>query len=954
MSVLLYRLGGFVGRRRGLVVGAWLLVLAAVVGGSLTLGPSYDDGFTVPGTQSQEGEDLIRDRFGQSGTTAQVVFEVDSGQVTGKAHARAVRGVASAVDDVPGASMSNPLGPPPGYTDPVVSDDGRATLGTVLFADVEPSQRTLDEVERAAVPPSGSDLTTYVGGNAYSASGDPSRIPELIGLLVSLMILAVTFGSFVTAGMPILTAVVGVGSTLAALALVSNVVPVNSASPHLAEMLGLAVGIDYALFILSRYRRQLADRELTPAVAMSRALATAGSAVVFAGTTVVIALTGLAVARIPVLTVMGLAAASAVLVAVVVALTLLPAVALLLGERLRPRPGPGRRRFHLRRRERAPRERVGLPTRWIRLVTAKPLLTVGAVVVILVLATVPAARLELALPDNGSAPAGSAPRETYDVVTREFGEGWNAPLTVTASVITSDDPVGTVNSVAAAFRKQPGVVAVPQATPNEGADTALFQVIPEAGQTDPSTARLVTELRDGSPELEKKFGVDTIMVTGPTAVNIDVSDRLAASLLPFGAIVIGLSLFLLMIVFRSVAVPVKASLGYLLSVGTALGAVVVVFQWGWVGGLASLGEPGPVVSFLPIFLMGVLFGLAMDYEMFLVSAMREEFVRTGESRAAVERGFRASSGVVTAAALIMTSVFVTNIPGGSPTIQPIAFGLAVGVLADAFFVRMTLVPAVLVLLGDRAWWLPRWLDARIPSVDVEGAAMHRKIAYEDWERTHGTAALVARDVVVAEGAPPVQVMVQPGRVGTVRVPAGTVPADLGRVLVGRQRPCAGDLVVGGLLLPEQRESVQRRAVLVQVDLTDGARPDAVVRDAARLAAWSRHGRAAFVERADAFRDSLTAAVRHVGEAPGPVGRAGVESAVTGAAVAAAGGAVLVVVVGEGPESSVPPGTGRAIARDLSEHGVTAVLLDPGAPAAPAAPAAAVPVPDLVAAEEGPS
>jgi RND superfamily putative drug exporter len=954
MSVLLYRLGGFVGRHRGLVVGAWLLVLAAVVGGSLTLGPAYDDGFSVPGTQSQEGEDLIRDRFGQSGTTAQVVLEVDRGRVTGKAHARAVADIASEVDDVAGASMSNPLGPPPGYDAPVLSDDGRATLGIVSFADVEPSQRTLDQVQRAAVPPPGSDLTTYVGGNAYSASGDPSRVPELIGLLVSLMILAVTFGSFVTAGMPILTALVGVGSTLAGLAVLSNVVSINSASPHLAEMLGLAVGIDYALFILSRYRRQLADPGLTPAVAMSRALATAGSAVVFAGTTVVIALTGLAVARIPVLTVMGLAAASAVLVAVTVALTLLPALALLLGERLRPRSRPGTRRPRLRLRRRPRGERVGVPTRWVRLVTAKPLLTVAAVVVVMVLASVPAARLELALPDNGSDPAGSAPRETYDAVIEAFGEGWNAPLTVTASVITSDDPVGTVDSVAAAFRTQPGVVAVPQATPNQSADTALFQVIPAAGQTAPSTAALVTELRDRSPEIEQRFGISDILVTGPTAVNIDVSDRLGASLLPFAAIVIGLSLFLLMIVFRSLAVPVKATLGYLLSVGTALGAVVVVFQWGALDAVLPLPAAGPVVSFLPIFLMGVLFGLAMDYEMFLVSAMREEYVGSHHAREAVHRGFRASSVVVTAAALIMTSVFVTFIPGGSTTIQPIAFGLAVGVLADAFLVRMTLVPAVLVLLGDRAWWLPRWLDARIPSVDVEGAALHRKIAYEDWERTHGTAALVARDVVVADGVPPVQVLVQPGRVGLVDVPPGLDPADLGRVLVGRQRPRSGDLVVGGLLLPEQREQVQRRTVLLEVGPvpTDDPPPDALVRRAARLAAWSRGGRAAFAERAAVLRDGIDAAARAVGDPAGPRGRAAVSSAVTRAAVAAAGGAVLVVVVGEGPESSVPPGTARAIARALADHGITSVVLDPGA--APGTRTGAPAPDDLVAAEEGPS
>ncbi len=293
-------------------------------------------------------------------------------------------------------------------------------------------------------------------------------------------------------------------------------------------------------------------------------------------------------------------------------------------------------------------------------------------------------------------------------------------------------------------------MAVTQSTPNEGGDTALIQVIPSAGQTAASTKALVLQLREQAPGWEKKYGVSDILVTGQTAINIDVSDRLGGALLPFACIVIGLSLILLMIVFRSIAVPIKATLGYLLSVGVALGAVVAVFQWGWLENLMGL-EPGPVVSFLPIFVMGVLFGLAMDYEMFLVSAMREDYVQSGDPRGAVDRGFRASAKVVTAAALIMSSVFVAFIPSGSATIKPIALGLAVGVFVDAFIVRMTLVPAVLVLLGHKAWWLPGWLARHLPEVDVEGAALHRKVEFEAWEADHGQAALMARDLVLHEG-----------------------------------------------------------------------------------------------------------------------------------------------------------------------------------------------------------
>ncbi len=328
VSVFLHRLGGLLGRHAALVVVGWVLIFGAVVGLSGVLGDDYDDAFSIPGTESQQGQDIVLDRFDQSGTTASVVLTADSGKITGSANAQNVKKVAEAINAVPGVSMSNPLGPPPGQKKPTLSSDGSSTLGTALFDDVIPSDKTLEEVQKAGEPPADSGLTTSVGGDAYKATDPPSRIPELIGLLISFVILAVTFASLLAAGMPIVSALIGVGATIGSLVVISNVVTVNSSSPNLAEMLGLAVGIDYALFLLSRYRRQLTEPEITPVVAMSRAMATAGSAVVFAGTTVIIALTGLAVARIPVLTVMGLGAAGAVAIAVVVALTLVPSIAL--------------------------------------------------------------------------------------------------------------------------------------------------------------------------------------------------------------------------------------------------------------------------------------------------------------------------------------------------------------------------------------------------------------------------------------------------------------------------------------------------------------------------------------------------------------------------------------------------------------------------------------------------
>ena len=789
MSIFLYRLGRIVARHRGLVVGLWVLALVGLGGGAAMLGDKYDDSFSIPGTDSQEGQDLLAERFGLTGASGQVLFSARSGKITDQANAAEVASLVKAIDAVDGVSINDPLS----AATPTLNTGSTATLAQISFADQVPTEDTLDEVLAAGTAPPGSPVISNVGGDAYKTDSDPSKVPELLGLFVSFLILVLTFRSLVAAGMPITTALVGVGVTITSVIVVSNVITVSSTAPTLAEMLGLAVGIDYALFILSRHRAQLAEG-LDVVESMSRALATAGSAVVFAGTTVIIALAGLSVANIPVLTVMGLGAAFSVTVAVSVALTLLPAIALLLGERLRPKPRKARRDRRAAKAdveaEAAPSLRPTVAVKWVAAATRHPVLTVVAVVALLGLATVPAFDMELGLPDNSTAPTDSPQRQTYDAITATFGEGYNAPLIVTADIITSTSPQDTVSQLADGIRKIPGVVAVPQETPDEGADTGLVQVIPAGGQNSTATSDLVRELRAQTPALEEEYGVSTILVTGQTAANIDASDRLGEALLPFGAIVIGLSLILLTIVFRSIAVPIKATLGYLLSVGAALGAVVVVFQWGWAEAIVPGLADAPIVSFLPIFVMGVLFGLAMDYEMFLVSAMREHYVVSGVPREAVKEGFRASARVVTAAALIMTSVFIAFVPGGSSTIQQIAFGLAVGVSVDAFLVRMTLVPAVLVLLDHRAWWLSTTLQ-RLPEVDVEGAALHRKIAFEDYQAAHGPTTLLAQDLVVRDGAAPAEVSAVAGEVTHVSVPDADDARALARVLsAGARRPAA--------------------------------------------------------------------------------------------------------------------------------------------------------------------
>jgi RND superfamily putative drug exporter len=463
--------------------------------------------------------------------------------------------------------------------------------------------------------------------------------------------------------------------------------------------------------------------------------------VVFAGLTVIIALAGLSVVGIPFLTVMGLGAAATVLVAVLVAITLLPALLGAAGRRLAPRPGSRTARREVAGagsttdvgRHRAHASRSG-GARWATLVTRRPLVTVLVVLAGIVVLAIPAPKLHLALPDNGGAPVGSTQRQAYDLVAQHFGPGLNGPLVVLvdglqpataraaaqqAAVALGGTPTGTPGH----FRGGVAGVAFAQPQVLPGGRAAIVSVIPDSGPQDAATSALVHRLRDLAPGLERRTGAGDVAVTGQTAVAIDVSDRLAGALLPFALVVVGLALILLLLVFRSILVPVKAAVGFLLSVGASFGAVVAVFQWGWLRDLLGVPSTGPVISFLPIILMAVLFGLAMDYEVFLVSRMREEYVHGAEPRAAVVGGARHAARVVVAAALIMFSVFASFASIDDVTVKAIAFGLAVGILVDAFLVRMTLVPAVLTLLGRRAWALPRWLDRVLPELDVEGARL---------------------------------------------------------------------------------------------------------------------------------------------------------------------------------------------------------------------------------------
>ncbi|MCX5561910.1 MMPL family transporter [Streptomyces sp. NBC_00038] len=739
MAVLLHRLGHSAYRHRKLVLGIWLFVLAALITCVGVFGGKLDDRFSVPGTESQRALDSLSKTLPEaSGASAQIVFTAPEGrQVTEAPYTAAI---AEAVAEAEQAPQVGEVVDP--QASGAVSADRTTAIVQVQYpvqiAEVRTS--SVDAIEDAARAAETDGLRTSVGGSVFSSKGVHVGPSEIIGVAVALLVLVVTFGSLLAAGMALLPALIGVAVGLAGLLALAPAVSISSTAVTLALMLGLAVGIDYVLFILSRHRQQLA-RGTDPKESVALAVGTAGSAVVFAGVTVIIALAALSIIGIPFLTTMGLGAAGAVLIAVLAAITLVPAVAGFAGSRLAPKSGSraGRRAADAEGATDADGSadtegatgRATMGTRWTKWVIAKPLLTVLAVVGILVTLTLPAMDLRLALPDNGSAPHASTERKAYDTISDKFGPGFNGPLLVL--VETNNGTAATSSQAGAQVAQKLGtlkdVKAVLPPQPTSDPTQSVITVLPASGPDSVRTDQLVREIRKAAPDIRDTTGA-SVAVTGTTAVNIDVSNRLSDSLLPFVAIVVGLSLLLLMIVFRSLVIPVKAAVGFLLSVGASLGLVVAVFQWGWLADVLDVPHSGPVVSFLPIILIGVLFGLAMDYEVFLVSGMREEWAHTGRARQSVVDGARHSVRVVTAAALIMFTVFAGFFPLDDSLIKPIAFALAVGVAIDAFAVRMTLVPAVLALAGRGAWWLPAWLDRILPDLDVEGSSL-RKAAPAD-------------------------------------------------------------------------------------------------------------------------------------------------------------------------------------------------------------------------------
>ncbi len=725
MSTLLYRLARFACRRRRLVLGAWVAAAIAAIAIATASGGKTNDTFTIPGTESQNAANILTARLPAfSGGQSTIVFATAGGhgKVTDPASKAAIETALDKLRSVPQvAAVTDP------FAAHLIADNGEAALGQVQWSATAPNVKdsSLTAVTDAMKPVQADGVEVEYNGSVYPGWRTAiSETPELIGVIIAFVILMITFGAFAAAGMPILSAIIGVVTTLMGVTAVAAVVTIASASTTVALMLGLSCGIDYGLFILSRHRANLLNG-MTPEESVPQAMGTAGSSVVFAALTVIIALCGLTVVGIPFLTVMGLAAAASVSVALLIALTLLPAMLGFAGTRVirfTRLPWLGARAERAGRRAAAnPESPAGAA--WARFVVRRrvPVL-LGGIALLGVLA-IPAASIHLGLPSGASQPADNTQRKAYDLTTEAFGAGFNGPLLIVAQDVRS---AAATRQITAALTKLPDVA---KATPVvAGNGISLIKVIPKSGPSDPATATLVNTIRGDRTAIEGGTGA-RILVGGTTASDIDVSSKLSAALPVFLIVVVGLAFILLTFAFRTILVPLKSILGFLLSMGAALGAQVAMFQWGWGQHIFGI-TPAETISFLPIIMLAIIFGLSSDYEVFVVSRIKEEHTRNGDARRAVERGTGHAARVVTAAALIMFSIFVAFMFTSDPTIKAIGFSFAVGVFLDAFVVRLTLVPAVMGVIGSRIWYHPRWFARYVPDPDIEGRRLDERLAEE--------------------------------------------------------------------------------------------------------------------------------------------------------------------------------------------------------------------------------
>jgi len=725
---MMQRIGRGAARHHWVVLVSWLILAIAAASAASAFGGPERDTFSVPGTGSQQALELLEQRFPEAAAgNVTVVFSTSDGsKVTDDAARAAIEDTVKKLEDLPDlSSVSDPFAelPPPLPRD--VAPNGEVAFTTINFTkETAGLPRDLfDKIEAATEPARSAGLEVAYSGAivdlalAGSGGGGVLDLPEEIGLAFAVVILVVALGSVVAMVVPIGSALVGLAVSMSLLGWAAGSFTIGSAVPAIGTMIGLGVGIDYALFITSRFRQNLDDGD-DVVTAAGRASATAGSAVLFAGVTVCIALLGLTLVGIPYVSTMGIASAIFVAVAVLSALTLIPALLGLLGHRVNS--------LSIHRRGRG-NDSNGLSARWAREVVKRPALFAAVGLVVMLVLAIPVLRIDMAFPTAADNPPGNTEREAYDRLSEGFGAGVNGPLLVAIELPTPtqdnvDAEVTAAVKLVEAINRTDGVKSALGPIPNKDGTAAIIQVTPNDGPDDPRTKALVTTLRDSTiPDALRGSAIDPdkVFVGGQTAILIDLSTLIVDRLPWFIGGVVLLTFFLLMMVFRSVLVPLKAAVMNILSIGAAYGVLVAVFQWGWLRQLIGLQETVPIAPIVPVMMFAILFGLSMDYEVFLLSRMREEWERTGDHRLAVVNGLARTARVITAAALIMITVFGAFVLNPNAIVKMMGFGMAVAVLVDATVVRMLLVPSVMELFGRRAWWLPGWLDRIVPHLNVD-------------------------------------------------------------------------------------------------------------------------------------------------------------------------------------------------------------------------------------------
>ena len=706
---MLQRLARTCYRRRWSVLGGWVVLLVGLVALNTTFGGKFLDEFDLPGSESQQAYDML-DEHGfeaRTGFSGQVVFAADD--VRDPAVQRGMEDLFVEIEQIvePGEVVS-PYGPEGAR---FVNDDG-----TIAYAEVNMGDRDSDEylavgdevralVAGATVP----GTTVELGGDAFVE--EPEFSSEVVGFIAAMIILLVAFGSLLAMGLPLLTAIFGIVTGIALVGLTVNLIGMPSFSNQAVAMIGIGVGIDYALLIVTRYRESL-HAGMTPEAAVVRSIDTAGRSVLFAGTTVVIAVLGLFVVGLAMVRGLAVGVSIGVLMTMLASLTLLPAVLGFVGTSIDRLGLP-----HRRRHEGADDRSVWY--RWSRVIQHRPWPALVISAAVLVVLAAPVFSIRLGFGDAGNRPTSDTTRRAYDLVAEGFGPGANGPLLIVAEAREGDIDLPALERLSAAANETPGVAFAAPPAPNEAGDAAIIPVEPLTSPQDEATEDLVHVLRDDVIPEAMGDSATTVAVGGSTASVVDFAEFTAARLPWFIGAVLVVSFLLLMVVFRSLLVPLKAVIMNLLSVGAAYGLIVAVFQWGWGRSLVGVGKEGPIDAWVPMMLFAVIFGLSMDYEVFLLSRIREEYDRTRDNATAVANGLAATARVITAAAAIMFCVFGAFVLGADRSLKLFGLGLALAVLLDATVVRLVLVPSTMELLGDRNWWLPRWLDRLLPVVHVE-------------------------------------------------------------------------------------------------------------------------------------------------------------------------------------------------------------------------------------------